>query len=52
MVGGEAAGDCMSAGESGCGVSICCPVNTLGFCKRLLGNIGQRLKNDGYENHL
>ena len=28
------------------------PVNILGFCKCLLGNVWQRLKNDGYENHL
>ena len=24
----------------------------LGFCKRLKGTVKQRLKNDGYENHL
>ena len=28
------------------------PVNIFGFCKRLIGNVWQRLKNDGYENHL
>ena len=28
------------------------PVNILGFCKHLKGNVWQRLKNDGYENHL
>ena len=28
------------------------PVNIFGFCKRLKGNVWQRLKNDGYENHL
>ena len=28
------------------------PVNIFGFCKHLKGNVWQRLKNDGYENHL
>ena len=28
------------------------PVNIFGFCKCLIGNFWQRLKNDGYENHL
>ena len=28
------------------------PVNIFEFCKRLKGDVRQRLKNDGYENHL
>ena len=28
------------------------PVNIFGFSKRLIGNVLQRLKNDGYKNHL
>ena len=28
------------------------PVNILRFFKRLIGNVWQGLKNDGYENHL
>ena len=27
-------------------------VNSFRFCKSLKGNVWQRLKNDGYENHL
>ena len=28
------------------------PVYIFGFCKDLIGNVWQRLKNDGYKNHL
>ena len=28
------------------------PVNIFGFCKRLKGNVWQRLKNNVYKNHL
>ena len=28
------------------------PVNIFGFCKCLIGKVWQRLKNDGYKNHL
>ena len=27
-------------------------VNIIGFCKRLKGNVWQRFKKDGYDNHL